>query len=123
MAEITRQHLEDAALAAGGHLSPGNVMVLNGCTRDELEWSGPLGVVIGGIRSYPHLDDGDALRLAANVGMRITLPRHCGDGVSTETPDGKWSCTVYRDNKPAQMRVAIVLCAAEVGKRMREGGQ
>lgn len=113
MAEITRQHLEDAARAAGKNV------VMTPIGRDTFD-----ALDVTKLTAWrPHLDDGDALRLAANVGMRITLPRHCGDGVSTETPDGKWSCTVYRDNKPAQMRVAIVLCAAEVGKRMREGGQ
>lgn len=116
MTEITRQHLEDAALAAG----------LRHVNYEGSEYDGGDGLVLAddiGRRLddwRPHLDDGDAFRLATAVGMKVTAPKHRGDGASAEPIDGKSrSVTVYRSDRCEQMRTAIVLCAAAVGERMR----
>jgi hypothetical protein len=121
MTEITRETLELAALAIGGTRSPGNEKVRVGETWGNWEWRGPLGIEVAGAIMHPHLDDGDAFRLAVAVGMKITAPKHRGDGASAEPIDGKSrSVTVYRGDRSEQMRIAIVLCAAAVGERMRE---
>lgn len=107
MTTITREQLELAALAYG---------------IDE-SWIGNSAYMDGLLSTWcPHLNDGCALRLAAEVGMKITAPRHCGDGASAEPMDGKSrSVTVYRKDRAEQMRIAIVLCAVAVGERMKAG--
>ncbi len=101
---ITREHLKLAALAAGH-------TIYGWCT-------GPIPLIGEHEREMwrPHLDDGDAARLAAAVGMKIIMPKHAGDGAFAEPLDGRSpSVTVYRKDRAEQMRHAIVLCAAAVG--------
>ena len=122
MAEITREHLELAALAAGirpdrsrksGALSGFDGFDITGALVTD--WH-------NGVTWRPHLDDGDAARLAAEVGMKIIAPKHSGDGAFAEPLDGRSpSVTVYRKDRAEQMRHAIVLCAAAVGERMKGG--
>lgn len=120
MTEITREHLELAALAAG--IKPDRPKK-NGAPEgsDGFDITGaPVIDWHNGVRWRPHLDDGDAARLAVAVGMKIIAPKHLGDGASAEPLDGRSrSVTVYRKDKAEQMRIAVVLCAAAVGERMR----
>lgn len=72
---------------------------------------------IGDRKSYslwrPLQDDGDALRLAVNQGMRCDFGRY---GVLVEHTDGAGPCS-----EPEDYRRAIVRAAAEIGKSMQEG--
>lgn len=66
----------------------------------------------------PHLDDGDALRLAVKLRIHIS-PRL--DHVEARFFDGAaWNCFKerYGDNENAATRRAIVRAAAEIGKAM-----
>jgi hypothetical protein len=111
MTEITRETLELAALAAGLSVAVGYVPAHDDLTAIVPE---------SGEEWRPHLDDGDAMRLAVAVGMNITAPKYRGDGASAEPLAGRSaSVTVYRKDSAEQMRLAIVLCAAAVGERMR----
>lgn len=111
MTEITRQHLEDAALAAGFkyrviHLGGQDYRV----TIDGREWW------------RPHLDDGDSRRLQIAVRMSLVV-----GGSSAAAGLGlQYARLVRHDGTPDDAaraaREAVVLCAAEVGKRMREEG-
>lgn len=128
MAEITREQLELAALAIGGTFSPGTEKVRTGETWDEWEWRGTVGICVGGVVICPHLDDGDAARLAAllcmtaewgNIGVIV------GDGGWVRVRN--WSSRAIRhhdDTEPDKLRAwreAVVLCAAAVGERMKGG--
>lgn len=110
MAEITREHLELAALAAGH-------------TITSFEPVGPRGALVAmlgvnaagyGIHWRPHLDDGDAARLAVRLGLTIEI----GSRIVVAFP-----CHVAHDGtEPDKLRAwreAVVLCAAAVGERMR----
>ena len=67
----------------------------------------------------PLTDDGDALRLAAELRLVVKPGKHPGDGCSVESQQaGITSCTVFRDDPAEQMRRAIVMVAAEIGKAM-----
>lgn len=70
----------------------------------------------------PNFDIADAARLADLLGMRVSHPMHVGDGVLVEA-DGVVPMTVYRSDRMRQYCEAITLCAAQIGKRMREGGR
>jgi len=60
-----------------------------------------------GTRSWnPLTDDGDALRLAVTLGMRIETPKYKGFGTTVGNQ------TVFRDDPFEQTRRAIVLYAA-----------
>lgn len=70
-------------------------------------------------RWNPLTDDGDALRLAADLRLKILPGRHKGDGCTVESQrQGIAGCTTFRDDKREQMRRAIVHVAAEIGKTM-----
>lgn len=70
-------------------------------------------------RWNPLTDDGDALRLAADLRLKILPGRHKGDGCTVESQrQGIPGCTTFRDDKREQMRRAIVHVAAEIGKAM-----
>ena len=104
MAEITREHLELAALAAG----------MTGCTHDY----GRGLVFLPDGRSgewHPHLDDGDAARLADKLLMYVDSR---GTAVRARVVGAEWH-RVARDGNPSAWREAVVLCAAAVGERMR----
>lgn len=67
----------------------------------------------------PLNDDGDALRLAVRLGLRLTLPKYQRFGTTAEpqveTTPGH---TVFRDDPMQQTREAIVNTAAEIGRAM-----
>ena len=73
----------------------------------------------------PLTDDGDALRLAVNLGIHIeqntAFKRACalwyGKSVLREELFVSWG-----DDKYAATRRAIVRAAAEIGRQMQEGG-
>ncbi len=67
----------------------------------------------------PLTSDGEALRLAVTLGMRLTMPKYKGFGSSAEHQrDGIAGCTAFRDDPMQQTREAIVRAAAEAGKAM-----
>lgn len=64
-------------------------------------------------------DDGDALRLAAHLRLKVAPGRHKGDGCSVESQrDGVAGCVAFRDDPAEQMRRAIVIVAAEIGRSL-----
>jgi len=116
VAEITREHLELAALAAG---------------KTILYWADAGRPVVNedrnGVRGQflwrPHLDDGDAARLAVRLGIAVqplvsyeSVTAWRGPIVARAKHNG-----TERDELLA-WREAVVLCAAAVGERMRNGG-
>lgn len=67
----------------------------------------------------PIKDDGDALRLAADLRLRIDPGKHMGDGCTVESQrPGIAGATAFHNTKSEQMRRAIVMVAAEIGKTM-----
>ena len=68
----------------------------------------------------PLEDDGDALRLAADLRLKIIPGKHKGDGCTVESQqEGVRSHTVFFDNPIKQMRFAVTYVAAEIGKSMK----
>ena len=71
----------------------------------------------------PHLDNGDALRLAVRLGMNVYASS--GVVVAEIIHDGDYASTVAKepwkgmDGKEAATRRAIVRAAAEIGKAMQ----
>lgn len=66
-------------------------------------------------------DDGDAFRLAAYLRLEVIPGKHAGDGCSVNSRLHEIPVvTVFRDSKDMaeQMRRAIVMSAAEIGKTM-----
>lgn len=116
MTEITRKHLEDAALAAGHE-------VYGWCVGDSgVTYYADIGPYES-VSWRPHLDDADAFRLAVEMLMYVD---HRGTGATARTIPNSL-VRVDHDGTPSDSaraaREAVVLCAAEVGKRMREGGR
>jgi hypothetical protein len=116
---ITREHLELAALAAGMRVAAGYVAAHDDLTAIVLE---------SGEEWRPHLDDGDAARLAVRVGI-ITQPQISAPVVNAWMTGWKYQGVrehVRHDGtEPDKLRAwreAVVLCAAAVGERMRKGG-
>jgi len=67
----------------------------------------------------PLEEDGDALRLSATLRLQVKPGKHKGDGCTVESKEaGVVGCTVFRDDPYEQMRRAIVMVAAEIGKAM-----
>ena len=106
---ITREHLELAALAAGIGRDEGGMYV------------SPTG---GPINWRPHLDDGDAARLAARLNMMIDTT---GAVVEAYGPERYTNKRIAHDGtEPDKLRAwreAVVLCAAAVGERMKGGAR
>lgn len=74
-------------------------------TGDVLNWWNPL-------RS-----DADALRLVAGLRLIVKPGKHPGDGCTVESQrDGIAGATAFYADKLEQMRRAIVLVAAEIGR-------
>ena len=112
MNEITRQHLEDAARAAGIALE---------WDGDPAEWQ-PMYYEGKTYHTWePDTDDGDSRRLQIAVRMSLVV-----GGSSAAAGLGLHHARLVRhdgtpDDAARAAREAVVLCAAEVGKRMREG--
>lgn len=67
----------------------------------------------------PRADDGDALRLAAALRLQIKPGKHIGDGCTAETQrDGIAGATAFYSDPARQMRMAVTIAAAEIGKAM-----
>lgn len=76
-------------------------------TGDVMHWWNPL-------RS-----DGDAMRMAADLRLKVLPGKHRGDGCTVETQRaGIAGVTAFYDDKFEQMRRAIVGAAAEIGRAM-----
>jgi hypothetical protein len=127
MTEITRKHLEDAARAAG-HEVVCTEAEMQGCEDCSTVYTG---LILRGVQEpwRPNLDDGDSRRLQIVAGIILQpLVDHpaCNAWLSGLHRVGH-SVRVQHDGTPADAaraaREAVVLCAAEVGRRMREGGQ
>lgn len=78
-----------------------------------------------GSKIWPHWnplnDNGDALTLAALLRLEVIPGKHAGDGCSVNSRRHEIpGVTVFRDSKDMaeQMRWAIVMAAAEIGKSM-----
>lgn len=88
----------------------------------ECGWMGPAFMYVKDNRLTdwnPLADDGDALRLVSDLRLKVLPGKHQGDGCTVETQRaGIAGCTTFRDDKREQMRRAIVLAAAEIGKAM-----
>jgi hypothetical protein len=64
---------------------------------------------------------GDALELAAILGLKIISGKHKGDGCTVEaTRFSVAGCTTFYDDPSEQMRVAIVLTASETGRYFKK---
>lgn len=109
-----REMLEAAAKAAGLELKWGESHIVGDseidCTdlaeTDEGPWN-------------PLWDDGDALRLAAHLRLKVLPGKHKGDGCTVEPQrPGIAGCTAFRDDPAEQMRFAIVFVAAGIGAAM-----
>jgi hypothetical protein len=108
---ITREHLELAALAAGLSVAVGYVPAHDDLTAVALE---------SGEEWRPHLDDGEAMRLAVRLNMDVGVYRsHVSATPGTLTT---WVRPPHDGTEPDKLRAwreAVVLCAAAVGERMR----
>jgi hypothetical protein len=59
-----------------------------------------------------------ALRLAVKLGITMYPAESVGDCATTTFPDGKWVTVESSGDPLADLRRAIVLAAAEIGKAM-----
>lgn len=67
----------------------------------------------------PLNNDSEAFNLAADLRLAINPGKHIGDGCTVETQlPGIAGVTVFRKDPAAQMRRAIVMAAAEIGKTL-----
>lgn len=66
----------------------------------------------------PLADDGDALRLAATLRIKVTPGKHVGDGASAESMFHKAASVAVFDERGMayQIRKAIVMVAAEIAR-------
>lgn len=75
--------------------------------------------IVTGVEWSPLKDDGDALRLASHLRLKVLPGKHKGDGCTVESQQpGIAGCTAFRDDPAEQMRIAIVRVAAETGAAM-----
>ena len=121
---ITREQLELAALAAGHELEYRH-------TSDAYYYDDP---ETGREEWRPHLDDGDAARLAVRLDIRPQTGSYRGmhfasaeigivDGMRLGSNCA--SSVQHAGTEPDKLRAwreAVVLCAAAVGERMQKGG-
>ena len=114
MTEITRRNLEDAALAAG---------------MEILKWQDVTPIVHCGESAgwwEPVLDDEDAFQLIVAIRGSIEVRKHDSWAAVADYDGDRPGALmeVEHDGTPCgaarAAREAIVLCAAEVGRRMRE---
>ena len=108
-----KELLELAALAAGYNIGFFSARNQRGFTcgfthaKDGGDWN-------------PLDNDGDALRLAAELRLKIIPGKHKGDGCTVESQqEGVRSHTVFFDNPIKEMRFAVIYVAAEIGKSMK----
>lgn len=111
---MDRELLELAAKAAGIEIN-----ATKQANRDGSGY-GHLGLWTTTTTNWNPLDnDGDALRLAADLRLLVKPGKHKGDGCTVEAQrPGIAGCTAFYDYPAQQMRQAIVRAAAEIGKAM-----
>ncbi|WEM01106.1 hypothetical protein [Delftia tsuruhatensis] len=110
-----RELLEMAAKAAR-HEFRWNGLYRHGEGRSEILVLPDKGVWFGW---DPLNDDGDAMRLVADLRLNVLPGKHKGDGCTVETQRaGITGVTTFRDDKREQMRRAIVMAAAAIGAGM-----
>ena len=102
-----RELLELAAKAAGIHLTWG------GPDKDMPRRTDTLDLWI------PHTDDGDALRLAVNLRISVSIGKDVVEAYIGQS-DGKLEAS--KSNLLSATRLAIVRAAAEIGRQMQNGG-
>lgn len=114
---ITREQLELAALAAGHTIGWGEetpcqphvAYIWNADSKTSRWWR-------------PHLDDGDAARLAVRLGMEIEHPLR--KIVARSGEHAAWAVCQHDGTEPDKLRAwreAVVLCAAAVGAKTKGG--
>lgn len=119
MAEITREHLELAALAAG---ITGFVETADRTPCHSLWINSDVG---GGFYWDPHKCTGSAARLAVRLQIDTAFGHHITHKVYASRSTAFPSCPVsaaHDGTEPDKLRAwreAVVLCAAAVGERMR----
>ena len=115
MSAITRETLELAALAAGMTYRD-DLWTCGHMQRDDGLWE----------PWRPHTDIADAARLAISLKADVAVD---DDDAMATTYVSKISKTVliaHDGTKPGRERAyceAVTLCAAEIGRQMREGGR
>lgn len=119
---ITRETLELAALAAGYEVVCTEAE-MHGCDDASTIYTG---VMLRGVQSAwrPHTDIADAARLALRLEMEIEHPP--GRVVARYGEHAAWAVRRHDGTQPDKERAyceAVTLCAAEIGRRMREGGR
>lgn len=113
---MSDEELTELAAKAAGHQYRWNDLYRHGEGRSEILVLPDAGVWFGW---DPLADDGDALRLASDLRLKVLPGKHKGDGCTVESQrQGIPGCTTFRDDKREQMRRAIVHVAAEIGKAM-----
>ena len=110
-----REMLELAAKALGMPEAPKQYRIADGL---------PIVITYMGKPWNPRTDDGDALRLAVKMGMRVYIYPGHGDGVTVAACDvvgkvlGKGAREGHNSDPYAATRRAIVRAAAEIGRAM-----
>jgi len=97
--ELAAKAADILALPFYGH-TDGKLYLSNGC-----EWN-------------PLTDDGEALRLAVKLGMRLELDSDWNRSHAQQIPKGEWHTCPHNDDPDAATRRAIVRAAAEIGRAM-----
>lgn len=138
MAETDRELMVLVAKAIGGVLSEGHTKVRTGETWDDWEWQGPKGIVTGpgwlthpGVVIHPLINNDNALQLAVMLGISITpYPIYNSDERHAVVAKQRRRSDTYREANPTEVielygddpaaawRLAIVRCAAEIGRAM-----
>ena len=111
MTTITQEHLELAALAAGHEI--------DATMQTD---SGGLCIVGSDDDWMPHADIADAARLAASLQMRIIWLHDWVSAVKGSV-DAIRSHDGTQSSKERAYCEAVTLCAAQIGRKMREGGR
>lgn len=115
MTTITIEHLELAALAAGKRVAAGYVTAHDNLTAIVLE---------SGEEWRPHTDIAEAARLAVRLLLEVTI--YEDQVIARSLLNDEWTEASHDGTEPDKLRAwceAVTLCAAEIGRRMREGGR
>jgi hypothetical protein len=75
---------------------------------------------VEGVEWNPLTDDGDALRLAVKLDLRLELDTQWRRSHVQRIPRGEWITEAHGSDPFAATRRAIVRAAAEIGKGMTE---
>ena len=80
----------------------------------------PKGGLVAMTHTYwrPKEDDGDALRLAVKVGMRLELDNNWQRSHAQQMQKGEWFTAPHNSDPYAATRLAIFRAAVEIGRAM-----